>query len=71
MAKKLQRQLRAVSRIATRGTIRNCPPVAPEVAIPSQFYLMLPYVAALAFLAGMGGRYPAPAALAEPLPARV
>ena len=44
---------------------------APEIAIASQFYLMLPYVAALAVLAGLGGRIPAPAALAEPLPARV
>jgi len=34
MAKKLQRQLKVVRTTAISGTIRNCPPVAPEVAIP-------------------------------------
>jgi ABC-type uncharacterized transport system permease subunit len=45
--------------------------VAPEVTIPPQFYLMLPYVAAVAVLAGIAGRSRAPAALGEPLPSRV
>jgi general nucleoside transport system permease protein len=44
---------------------------APEISIPPQFYLMLPYIAAIAVLAGLAGRSRAPAALAEPLPARV
>jgi ABC-type uncharacterized transport system permease subunit len=44
---------------------------APDVSIPPQFYLMLPYVAALAVLAGLAGRNRAPAALGEPLPSRV
>jgi len=43
---------------------------APVVSIPPQFYLMLPYLAAIAVLAGLAGRSRAPAALAEPLPAR-
>jgi simple sugar transport system permease protein len=42
----------------------------PDVTIPPQFYLMLPYVAAVAVLAGIAGRSRAPAALGEPLPAR-
>ena len=45
--------------------------VAPEVSIPPQFYLMLPYIAAVAVLAGIAGRSRAPAALGEPLPSRV
>jgi ABC-type uncharacterized transport system permease subunit len=44
---------------------------APDVSIPPQFYLMLPYVAAVAVLAGIAGRSRAPAALGEPLPSRV
>jgi ABC-type uncharacterized transport system permease subunit len=43
---------------------------APVVSIPPQFYLMLPYIAAIAVLAGLAGRSRPPAALAEPLPAR-
>lgn len=43
---------------------------APLISIPPQFYLMLPYIAAIAVLAGLAGRSRAPAALAEPLPAR-
>jgi ABC-type uncharacterized transport system permease subunit len=43
---------------------------APVISIPPQFYLMLPYIAAIAVLAGLAGRSRAPAALAEPLPAR-
>lgn len=42
----------------------------PDVSIPAQFYLMLPYVAAIAVLAGLAGRRQAPADLGEPLPAR-
>lgn len=42
---------------------------APQVTIPAQFYLMLPYVAAVAALAGFAGRNRQPAALGVPLPA--
>lgn len=41
---------------------------APEVTIPAQFYLMLPYVAAVVALAGFAGRNRQPAALGIPLP---
>lgn len=44
--------------------------IAPDVTIPPQFYLMLPYVAAIAVLAGLAGRNRAPASLGEPLPSR-
>jgi ABC-type uncharacterized transport system permease subunit len=42
----------------------------PELSVPAQFYLMLPYVAAIAVLAGLAGRQAAPADLGVPLPAR-
>lgn len=41
---------------------------APEITIPAQFYLMLPYVAAVAALAGFAGRNRQPASLGVPLP---